>query len=142
MSHSTLRAKRASFSFWMDKSSLKMPKIVQFGEFLKTEDCNQTVFSVTRQVNFWKGKNWRKMPKIKLDISSVTCCQTVFPDRSTFKRVKIGEKWQKSNYTFLVTCCQTVLPDRSTFKRVKNAKNQIMHYVYFAVKQCYQKVYK
>ena len=78
-SHSTLRAKRATFTIWMDKSSLKMPKIVQFGEFLKTEDCNQTVFSVTRQVNFWK---------------------------------------------------------------VKNAKNQIMHYVYLAVEQCYQKVYK
>ena len=35
-SHSTLRAKRATFTFWLDKSSLKMPKMVQFGEFLKT----------------------------------------------------------------------------------------------------------
>ena len=35
-SHSTLRAKRALFSFKVDKSSLKMPKMVHFGEFLKT----------------------------------------------------------------------------------------------------------
>ena len=35
-SHSTLRAKRATFTFWVAKSSLKMPKIVHFGNFLKT----------------------------------------------------------------------------------------------------------
>ena len=35
-SHSTLRAKRATFLLWVDKNSLKMPKMVQFGEFLKT----------------------------------------------------------------------------------------------------------
>ena len=39
-SHSTLRAKRAEFTFLMDKSSLKMPKIVNFGEFLKAEKLN------------------------------------------------------------------------------------------------------
>ena len=32
MSHSTLRA---TFTFWVDKSLLKMPKMVNFGEFLK-----------------------------------------------------------------------------------------------------------
>ena len=32
--NSTLRAKRATFTFWLDKSSLKMPKIGQFDEFL------------------------------------------------------------------------------------------------------------
>ena len=30
----TLRAKRATFTFWVDKSSLKVPKTVNFGEFL------------------------------------------------------------------------------------------------------------
>ena len=35
-SHSTMRAKRATFTFWVDKSLLKMPKMVHFGEFLKT----------------------------------------------------------------------------------------------------------
>ena len=34
-SHSTLRAKRATFTFWVDKSWLKMLKMVNFGEFLK-----------------------------------------------------------------------------------------------------------
>ena len=32
-SHSTLRAKRATFTFWIDKSSLKMPKNSQFRKF-------------------------------------------------------------------------------------------------------------
>ena len=35
-SHSTLPAKRAKFTFKMDKSSLKRLKMVNFGEFLKT----------------------------------------------------------------------------------------------------------
>ena len=47
-SHSTLRAKRATFTFWVDKSSLKMPKMVNFGEFLKTWILRSN--SVTRQV--------------------------------------------------------------------------------------------
>ena len=34
-SHSTLRAKQATFTFCVDKSSLKMPKMVHYGEFLK-----------------------------------------------------------------------------------------------------------
>ena len=42
-SHSTLRAKRATFTFWMNKSLLKMPKIVNFGDFWKPEACGQTV---------------------------------------------------------------------------------------------------
>ena len=41
-SHSTLRAKRATYTFWEVKSSLKMPKMFHFGEFLKTEACSQT----------------------------------------------------------------------------------------------------
>ena len=34
-SHSSLRAKRAKFTFWVDKNSSKMPKNVNFGQFLK-----------------------------------------------------------------------------------------------------------
>ena len=35
-SHSTLRGKRATLTFLvLDKSSLKMPKMINFGEFLK-----------------------------------------------------------------------------------------------------------
>ena len=36
-SHSTLRAKRAIFIFWVDKSSLKMPKIDKFWSLNKTK---------------------------------------------------------------------------------------------------------
>ena len=42
-SHSTLRAKRAVFTFWVDKSWLKMPKIVNFGSFWNPEACGQTL---------------------------------------------------------------------------------------------------
>ena len=49
-SHSTLRAKRAMFTLRVDKSSLKMPKMVNFGEFLKTWSLRSN--SVTRYVNF------------------------------------------------------------------------------------------
>ena len=53
-SHSTLRAKRATFTFWVDKSSLKGPKMVNFGEFLKTWSFWSN--SATRQVNFKRTK--------------------------------------------------------------------------------------
>ena len=53
-SHSTLRAKRATFTFWVDKSSLKMPKMVNFGEFLKTWSLQSN--NVTRQVTFNRTK--------------------------------------------------------------------------------------
>ena len=49
-SHSTLRAKRATFTFWVDKSYFKMPKMVHFGEFLKTWSLQSN--RVTRQVSF------------------------------------------------------------------------------------------
>ena len=58
-SHSTLRVKRATFTFWVDKSWLKMPKMVHFGEFLKTRCLRSN--SVTRQVSFIRTK----MPKFK-----------------------------------------------------------------------------
>ena len=51
-SYSKLRAKRATFPFWVDKGSLKM---VNFGEFLKIWSLLSN--SVTRQVNF----NWTKI---------------------------------------------------------------------------------
>ena len=40
-----------------------MPKMVHFGEFLKTWSLRSN--SVTRQVSFKKDKNWWKMPKFK-----------------------------------------------------------------------------
>ena len=36
MSHSTLRAKRAAFTFWVDNSWLKSPKMVQFWRVLRS----------------------------------------------------------------------------------------------------------
>ena len=54
----------AKFTFWVDKSSLKMPKIVNFGEFFKTFNLRSN--SVTRQVTF----NRTKIEKFVCDILS------------------------------------------------------------------------
>ena len=41
-SHSTLRAKWATFTFLVDKSSLEMPKMLNFASFWKPKACGQT----------------------------------------------------------------------------------------------------
>ena len=62
-SHSTLRAKRATFTLWVDKSLLKMPKMVNFGELLKIWSyCSN---SVTRQVTLNMTKIGGKSQKWK-----------------------------------------------------------------------------
>ena len=53
-SYSTLRAKPATFTLWVDKSSLKEPKTVHFCEFLKTWSLRSN--RVTKQVNFDRQK--------------------------------------------------------------------------------------
>ena len=63
-SPSTLRAKRAPFTFWVDKRLSKMPKIVNFGEFLKTWSLRSK--SVTRQVSFNRTKIGGKCQNSKL----------------------------------------------------------------------------
>ena len=57
---------RATFTFWVDKSKLKMAKMVNFGEVLKTWSLWSN--SVTRQVSFNRtkiGEN-AKMSKIQM----------------------------------------------------------------------------
>ena len=64
-----IRAKQDTFAFWVDKRSLKMPKMINFGDFWKTWSLRPN--SVTRQVTLFLDKNWWKMPKwkkIKCDI--------------------------------------------------------------------------
>ena len=56
--------KKVSFNIvseWVDKSWLIMPKMVHFGEFLKTWSLRSN--SITRHVNFKQDKNWWKIPK-------------------------------------------------------------------------------
>ena len=56
-------AKRATFTFWVDKSSLKMPETINFGEFLKTYSFRSN--SGTRHGTFKRTKiggkcqNWK-----------------------------------------------------------------------------------
>ena len=79
-SHSTLQAKRAMFTFWVDKSSLKMPKMVNFGDFLKTWNLRSN--SVTRQVTFngtkigEKRQNYRIHPMRHFWIIFKTLCDS------------------------------------------------------------------
>ena len=57
-----MRVKRATFTFWADKSWLKMPKIVNFASFWKPEVCGQTVLP-DRSVLI--GQKLVEMPKFK-----------------------------------------------------------------------------
>ena len=58
--HLTLRAKRATFTFWVHKKSLKMPKNNQFCDFLKNKVCGQRVLP-DRSVLIGQGKcqSWK-----------------------------------------------------------------------------------
>ena len=76
-SHFTLRAKRTTFTFWVDKNWLKKQKMVNFGEFLKT--WNLWSNSATRQVTFNSAKI--KLKKSKCDFLShfqTLCKSSVF----------------------------------------------------------------
>ena len=62
-SHSTLRVKRAKIlTFLLDKSSLKMPKMVNFASYLKTVACCQTVLPDSSVLI---GQNFIENAKIK-----------------------------------------------------------------------------
>ena len=58
----------SKFTFWVDKSWLKMPIMVNFGEFLKTWSLRSN--SITRQVTFNRIKIGEKRQKFKCDILS------------------------------------------------------------------------
>ena len=68
-SHSTLRAKRATFTFCVDKSSLKMPKMVDFCGFLNTLSL-QTLLPDRSFLLGQKLVENAKIEKFKCDILS------------------------------------------------------------------------
>ena len=77
-SNSTLRAKRATFILWVDKSPSKMPKMVNLTSFWNPEACSQTVLPLTKQVNFknkyrWKILEWQKFKCDLLDDFQTLC---------------------------------------------------------------------
>ena len=76
-----MRAKRATYTFWVDKSSLKMPKILNFGEFLKTWSLRSR--SVTRQY-----KNLVENAKMENFICDILCnFQLMWQRRKNSKNV-------------------------------------------------------
>ena len=64
-SHLTLRAKRAMFTFWVDKSSLKMPILANLCDFLKTWSSLWSN-SVNRQVSRTKISGKCQNSKIQM----------------------------------------------------------------------------
>ena len=68
--YSTLRAKRATVTFWVDKSYLKMPKMVNLASFWKTEACGQTVLPDRSVLTGQKLVENAKIQKFKCDILS------------------------------------------------------------------------
>ena len=74
-------------TIWVDKSSLKMPKIVHFAQFLKIWSLRSN--SVTRQVNFSMTKIGGKRQNSKNQMrhfekfsNNVICCPRIFASSS------------------------------------------------------------
>ena len=101
MSHSTVRAKRAKFTFWVAKSLLKMQKMVNFGEFFITWSLRPN--SVTRQVNFKRSKigGNAEIEKFKCDI--LIDFQTMWT-------------WQKRSKKLQYSCYIVTLSSSNLFK--------------------------
>ena len=66
-SHSLLRAKRTTFLFWVDKSSLEMPKVVNLARFWKSKASAQTVFPDKSLLKGQKLVGNAKIEKFKWD---------------------------------------------------------------------------
>ena len=96
-SHSTLRAKRATFTFWVDKSSLKMPKMVHFGQFLKTWSLLSN--SVTRQVSFNRTKIGGKCQNSKIQMRHFGWFS------NTVRMLTVQQKPYSKNHRFSTKCC-------------------------------------
>ena len=64
MLHSALRAKRATFTIWVNWK-MKMPKMVNLATFWNPETCGQTVLPDRPLL---VETNWRKLQKFKCDI--------------------------------------------------------------------------
>ena len=88
--HTTLRAKRATFTFWMHKSSLKMPKLVHYGEILKTWSLRSN--SVTRQAENAKSQKfkWDILNNFLLDFLIFESSDPTVVRRST---CFVGTRW-------------------------------------------------
>ena len=91
-SHLILQAKRATFTFWVDKSSLKMAIMIHFDEFLRI--WRFRLNSVTRQLNFittkvgWKCQNWKTQMRLFGDFQTLWLRQSIH---------------ENSNFRFLVS---------------------------------------
>ena len=75
-SHSALRAKRATFTFWVAKSSLKMPKMVNLAIFWKLVACSQAVLPdiFTRQKLVENAGIEKFKWDILSDFETLWCC--------------------------------------------------------------------
>ena len=126
--------KNSNATFWVDKSSLKMPKLFQFWRF--PEILKLVSNSVTRQVTF----NWTKIDqKFKCDIlrrqkfientknvlilQPEACGQTVLPDRSLLK-------WQKSS--------QKRQHSKVQIRHLQDFSNNMPFWQVLIIQQCYQ----
>ena len=94
-SHSTLRAKRATFTFWVDKSSLKMPKGSILASFWKPEACGRTVLP---DRSFLKGQKLMEIVKIQKFKCDIFCdFQTLCVKYSLWLKYKCVREFQDVN---------------------------------------------
>ena len=86
-SHSTLRAKRATFTFWVDKSSLKRPKI---------KNSNATFWVIFKHCACFLWSEWNLALFYSYEFANwVEICRIVLEnDKCAFQLVKL-ECWGK-----------------------------------------------
>ena len=92
-SHSTLRAKRATFTFWVAKSSLKMPKWSIWRVF---ENSKIAVKQRYQTGHFSRTKINEKCQNIKGTFIVFLVVIKVFVVRQCYQTVFIGQNWWKT----------------------------------------------
>ena len=111
-SHSTLRAKRATFTFSVDKSWLKLSKMVFENLKLEVKKCYQTC-------KFWLDNNWWKMPKSKFKYDILgdfkTLCYGSMSKLSSFHCVFTRKTTNDHGHNFLAFGRQSSSSDRESF---------------------------
>ena len=82
------------------KTWLEMPKIVNFGEFLKYWSFRSN--SVTRQVNFSYGKNWWKCLNSKTQMRQLSNFQTIWVHENKQKVSFDDNFWRENSNVYLL----------------------------------------
>ena len=103
-SRSTLRAKWATFTFWVYKTSLKMPKYGQFWQvFAKPESYGQIVLPDRSLIKEWKSMKMSNSKLLILDI--LGDFQTMWLTRWRLEKAADSRIWILLSFRFKTSRC-------------------------------------